>query len=71
MVWRVIDFLFIPVSIWMVIGSYKQIKKKYGIESDSDFISELLWVVLVVYGALNLITYSLFNSSIVFKMKYW
>lgn len=71
MIWRIISFIFIPVFIWMLIGSYKEIKRDYKISEDSDFLFKIFWLLIIAYGTITLFTYSFFNSSVVVKIKYW
>jgi hypothetical protein len=71
MIGRVISFVFIPVFIWMLIASYKEVKRNYDISGDSDFLFKIFWLFAVAYGTLSLFLYSIFNASIVFKLKYW
>ncbi len=71
MIGRIISFIFIPVFIWMLMGSYKEIKRDYDISGNSDFLFKIFWLFTVAYGTISLFTYAFFNASLVVKLKYW
>jgi len=69
MIGRIFALLFLPILIWMLIGSYKEIKKDFGISDDLDFLFKIFWLLGIAFGIINLFTYGLFNISI--GIKYW
>lgn len=70
MIGRILSFIFLPIFIWMLIGSYKEIKKGYDISDDKDFLFKIFWLFGIAWGVINLFTYAFFNFSIVPKIKY-
>ena len=71
MIGRIISFIFIPVFICILIGSYRQIKRDHNISDDSDFLFKILWLLIIAYGTISLFAYAIFGVSIVAKLKYW
>jgi hypothetical protein len=67
MLWRIISFLFIPVFIWVLIGSYRQLKRDYNI---SGLFSKILWLLIIAYTIVNLFVYAVFNASVVPTLKH-
>ena len=37
MIGRILSFIFLPIFIWMLIGSYKEVKRNYDVSDDKDF----------------------------------
>ena len=71
MIGRITSAIFVPVFIWLLIGSYKEINKNYDASGDSEFLFKILWLLAVAYSAISLFLYAFFNASIIVKLKYW
>jgi hypothetical protein len=71
MIGRIISALAVPVFIWMVIGSYKQIKEEHNFSEHEDFLFKIFWLVGITWATINLFTYAFLNCSIVLKIKHW
>jgi hypothetical protein len=71
MIFRVISFIFLLIFIWLLIGSYKQIKKDYAISDNIDFLFNIFWFIGVAWGVITLFLYAFFDISIVLAIKHW
>ncbi|OHC05040.1 MAG: hypothetical protein A2Z57_05305 [Planctomycetes bacterium RIFCSPHIGHO2_12_39_6] len=71
MIGRILSFIFLPIFIWMLIGSYKEVKRNYDVSDDKDFLFKIFWLFGIAWVVINLFTYAFFNISIVLQKKYW
>jgi hypothetical protein len=54
MIFRFISFICVPVFIWLLIRSYKQIRKEYDIIDNIDFLFNIFWFIGVAWGVISL-----------------
>jgi len=71
MIEKIYYLIFLPIFIWLLLGSYKEFKNDYGIDNDSEFLSKMCWLLMVLYGAITLFMMAFFNTSIVLNIKHW
>lgn len=61
----------IPLSLWMLRGSYKEKKREYGVTDDKDFIFGMIWLFMWVLILVNGVTTLLFGSTVAFTLRPW
>ena len=61
----------IPLSIWVLMGSYKEKKKEYGVTNDREFIFGMIWLFMWLLMLVNGVTLLLFDSTVGFTLKSW
>jgi Sec-independent protein secretion pathway component TatC len=68
---RIIAVIFLPIFIWMLIGSYKQIKREYDIQDYKDFLFKIFWLFGIAFVIIEMFLYAFFNISIGLTIKHW
>jgi len=71
MIQKIFYLMFLPIFIWMLLGSYKEVKRDYGIENDSEFLFKIFWLLAVLYATITFFMMAFFNTSIVPIIKHW
>jgi len=71
MIFRVISFTCVPVFMWLLIRSYKQIRKEYDKLDNIDFLFNIFWFIGLAWGVISLFLYAFFDISIVPTIKHW
>jgi hypothetical protein len=64
-------FIFVPIFIWMLIGSYKEVKRDYDVKNDYEFLFKIFWLLMLLYSAVTFFMMAFFDTSIVFTIKRW
>ena len=71
MLQKILFLVLLPVLVWMLIGSYKEIKRDFQIENDRDFIFRILWIFSLLYAAAAALLLVFFDSAMVLSLKPW
>jgi len=54
---RIFMILLIPVLIWMLIGSCRELESNYGKESFNDFMGGVVWIISLTIAIASTIVY--------------
>ena len=68
-IFRVISFIFLPLFIWLLVVSYKRLKREYEVSDNIDFLFNIFWFMGAAWGVIVFFLYAVFNISIVPAIK--
>lgn len=71
MIGRIISLISIPMLLWMLIGGYRQMLREYNIFDSFEFLSQILFLIVIACGVISSFTYVFWGASLVLKLKYW
>lgn len=71
MIQKLFYLILLPIFIWLLLGSYKEVKRDYRIENDSEFLFKIFWLLAVLYAAITFFMMAFFDASIAPVIKHW
>jgi hypothetical protein len=71
MIEKIIYLVFIPVSIFILFGSYKQLKEHYDIYDSGDFLFKIFWLFTWAFVLIDLLLKVFFNECVDISIHQW
>ena len=71
MLQKLLFLILLPVLVWMLIGSYRELKRDFRIESDRDLLFRMIWLFGLAYAVITSGLMVLLDSYLVLTLKRW
>lgn len=66
---RITFIVLLPLFVWLLVASYKEIKREFHITNDREFLFRIVWLIGLLFAVATSIAIVVLDSSISVSLK--